>query len=1614
MSNLFSSKPLSKPLKGGSVSSNVGVFDTITANTLELANINIAGVFEDGELVNVVMIDSELRNTVIGLNGPNAAYFTSVQTRTDVKMLSNINEAAASWDPHTAQFYISSSEGSLKVDGCSFLGNLEICRNDIMATNLNGDVNIIPNNLGTIYLRGPINNVTSSGNFYSEIQKGSVSFIADKNIVLYSSHGQALLTTAADQSLTAINGDISLTVDAGLSTKTLSSIRTSGGNIVLTSPSPHQLAQGDNIFLTSGSLNGSYTVASVLSDTSFRLTTTSATTITTTGGNFVKVADNNILLNSQSLVKIPEGTRLTFGSTTNAVSASTNGMLVSSASDLTLNVPGTSAINIPQGTRFQFGTSGNNYLMYDGSKININSDATVAINGAVTSINTSNTRFSDPILTLANYNLTSSDNKDRGIEYNYYDSSSGSMKLGWFGFKSSTRAFTFIPDAVNTNETISGTPGRFQFDELLVNTVSLSGGAIDMQCGKLLNTNLITGCSNNLTIAGSTNVTVNATNRIALSAGVDVLIPNNIPLALGTSGSYIRESTMSNLVISANSNARFITASRGAIIIPVETALTFDNTSIGNQKIASNTAGDLIVSTNKALYLTTTGGNVILPANTQLQMGTTSQVLSGNSGGIKILSSNISSSFEVIAGSTVNVSSSGGNIALLPATGDILLYPGAGSVRIPVSRSLIFDSTGTANSITNSGGVFLLSGSGSSGTLRVSSIGTVDLLATSAVNVPTGTKLNVGSDGQKYIYSDATNNTFITNASTSGSLVLTAQTTNVWNTGGSLNVSNTSTNITTSTLTVTGSQTQVNTTNVRIRDPIVTIGDYTLAASDQLDRGVEYRYYQTTTNSMKLGWFGRRDATNRFTFYSDAVNTGEIVSGTMGDLEISSVFVSKAIAFAGSGFLDMSCGTIANVNTVYGCSGVLNLVGGTTANVNAANILLNGSNQVRIPTNVPLSFGSTSNAIVGDTSGTLLLNSGNVVLAGNVQVNGSVGNVYTTVTNIQDPIVSIGGVVAPVTNDNKDRGLEFKWNDGVMSKVGFFGYKANLGKFAFIRDGVNNDKVFSGTLGDIAVGNISLTNGVVSGVAELSGGVVTIKSTSGNVLITPTTGSSVLLPSGTTLGFGSTSNGISASSSGNLLISATNNTSIVSQAGYINLSSSQGVLLPGNAPLYFGATSSSTYITKTSAGSLSLINGSGNIDLTPVTAGSVNLPSNTPLNFGSTSTSIYSDSSSGQLIINGWNGIGIQTSSVNMSGNVNITGTLTATNANVDINKYILPLGTASILPITTIANTSSSGNVRITTSSANYLTTGDQIVLQNTLTNPNIDGTYTVSSVQSPYSFIVSSSIGSLVTGSSSGTVKTNLMLEQGKDVGIQVNYWSTTGNTSITSGSANFKTGFFGFKRSSERWSFYTNASISNNVVSGGLSDIEVSKVYASRMSGFGLDGDVSAGSNQISGTAFQVGGGSINNTPIGGAVAATGRFTSLANTTQALLSNVTLQSNLAYTFERYSLSSTNQYRSPTEIFVVSLFSVAGVNYTGSSGTMPSTNIPDGTFKMLVCSAMGDGCTHTVHFGAGKLITPNPMNSSATPTKLVFKRRSQSAQLIWDNVQAAWVLLTSGCYVT
>lgn len=104
----------------------------------------------------------------------------------------------------------------------------------------------------------------------------------------------------------------------------------------------------------------------------------------------------------------------------------------------------------------------------------------------------------------------------------------------------------------------------------------------------------------------------------------------------------------------------------------------------------------------------------------------------------------------------------------------------------------------------------------------------------------------------------------------------------------------------------------------------------------------------------------------------------------------------------------------------------------------------------------------------GGSNGVVTVNlGGNVVVNGDLSVMGTTSTINSTTVTIDDPIFTLGGDTAPGADDNKDRGIEFRWHNGTAAKVGFFGFDDSTGKLTFIPDATNTSEVFSGATGVI-------------------------------------------------------------------------------------------------------------------------------------------------------------------------------------------------------------------------------------------------------------------------------------------------------------------------------------------------------------------------------------------------------------------------------------------------------------------------------------------------------------------------------------------------------------------
>ena len=114
----------------------------------------------------------------------------------------------------------------------------------------------------------------------------------------------------------------------------------------------------------------------------------------------------------------------------------------------------------------------------------------------------------------------------------------------------------------------------------------------------------------------------------------------------------------------------------------------------------------------------------------------------------------------------------------------------------------------------------------------------------------------------------------------------------------------------------------------------------------------------------------------------------------------------------------------------------------------------------------------------------------NMVVTGTLTVNGTTTTVNSTTMTVDDPILTLGGDSAPGSDDNKDRGVEFRYHDGSSARIGFFGFDDSTGKFTFLTSATNSSEVFSGTKGAIDIGDIA-----ASGAAVVTGNI-----TGGNLI----------------------------------------------------------------------------------------------------------------------------------------------------------------------------------------------------------------------------------------------------------------------------------------------------------------------------------------------------------------------------------------------------------------------------------------------------------------------------------------------------------------------------------
>jgi hypothetical protein len=196
-------------------------------------------------------------------------------------------------------------------------------------------------------------------------------------------------------------------------------------------------------------------------------------------------------------------------------------------------------------------------------------------------------------------------------------------------------------------------------------------------------------------------------------------------------------------------------------------------------------------------------------------------------------------------------------------------------------------------------------------------------------------------------------------------------------------------------------------------------------------------------------------------------------------------------------------------------------VGGTYSTLAATYNLINTTATI-------VNFAGAASALtIGATTGSTTVRN-NLSVTGNLTVQGTTTIVDSTVTNIADPIITLGGGTgntAPTADDNKDRGVAFKWvNNGGTTSTGFFGYDDSTGFLTYIQTATITNEVVSGTKGAV---DANLAGGAAMSLVYQSAANTTAflaAGTGGFILQTNGTGSAPTWVSASGIGAGSATN----------------------------------------------------------------------------------------------------------------------------------------------------------------------------------------------------------------------------------------------------------------------------------------------------------------------------------------------------------------------------------------------------------------------------------------------------------------------------------------------------------
>ena len=237
------------------------------------------------------------------------------------------------------------------------------------------------------------------------------------------------------------------------------------------------------------------------------------------------------------------------------------------------------------------------------STVTITGDAvvsgTLTVNGTTTTVNSTTVQVDDPIFEVGDPGISSDDNLDRGIKFNWHDGSAA--KKGFFGYDDSASEFVFIADATENSNTFTGTKSAIRtgaINSAAITATSFTGASGATITAFLDEDNMAT----NSATAGATQQSIKAYVDTEISG-----ISSSFTLS-ADSGSNDTFTTGGTLNFAGTSNEIETTVSNDAITIGLVNAPTVSGTmTAGGFTTAGAITDGAATLNNGALTGATTG-----------------------------------------------------------------------------------------------------------------------------------------------------------------------------------------------------------------------------------------------------------------------------------------------------------------------------------------------------------------------------------------------------------------------------------------------------------------------------------------------------------------------------------------------------------------------------------------------------------------------------------------------------------------------------------------------------------------------------------------------------------------------------------------------------------------------------------------------------------------------------------------------------------------------------------------------------------------------------------------------------------------------------------------------